>query len=241
MNLGDRMKTYESVSKNFLTRKTPVIIRIDGRAFHTFTRGLDKPFSMSLKSAMWYTAKKLCESIQNAKLAYTQSDEISILLLDTDNIETEPWFGNNVQKLVSISASIATLGFNEYWCKNLSNINKVNKDKQFLATFDSRAFNIPESEVCNYFIWRQIDCTRNSIQSLGQKYFSHKQLQNKNCDEIQEMLFQEKGINWSSLKSEDKRGKCIAINSDTRKWEILSDTPDFLKDRDFIEKIIRME
>ena len=111
-NLGNRMKNYEHTSRTYLTRRLPVIIRLDGKAFHTFTKGLKKPFDEILIDAMWETAKYLCKSIQGCKIAYVQSDEISLLLTDYDTIESCAWFDNNIQKMVSISASMATLAFN---------------------------------------------------------------------------------------------------------------------------------
>jgi tRNA(His) guanylyltransferase len=175
--LGDRIKSfYEERSKTFLPRRTFSIIRIDGKAFHTYTRGLEKPYDKQLMSDMDETAKFLCENIQGAKMAYVQSDEISILITDFDKLTTDAWFDNNVQKMVSISASLATAKFNE-----------LRPGK--LAFFDSRVFTIPYvGEVMNYFIWRQQDAVRNSISMLAQNYFSHKKLHGKKTSDMLDML-----------------------------------------------------
>lgn len=224
-SLGDRMKAYESVSKTFLTRRQPVIIRLDGKAFHTFTRGMKKPFDDILMQTMQDTMKYLCENIQGCVLGYTQSDEITLVLTDYETITTDAWFGYNVQKMASISASMATLAFNKFFTKNVKileddiwnawNINE--KDEEYLNTlndkinkalFDSRVFSIPKEEVCNCLIWRQQDATRNSIQAVGQANFSQKQLNGKSCNKIQDMLFTEKRINWNDFPIDCKRGSC---------------------------------
>jgi tRNA(His) guanylyltransferase len=245
-SLGDRMKRYEITSQNLLTRFVPVIIRIDGKAFHTFTRGLEKPFDQRLIDTMWATAIFLCEQIQGCKVAYIQSDEISLLLTDYETIKTEAWFDYNVQKMVSIAASIATVGFNKEWNSvlNFADICGESILNNDWAMFDARVFNLPKEEVCNYFIWRQQDATRNSIQGLAQANFSHKQLQNKNCDQLQELLFQEKDINWNDCATYQKRGACIVkkeyeISGALRTgWKFDREIPIFTQDRNYIEKYI---
>lgn len=220
-SLGDRMKTYENVTRTHLTRRTPVIIRIDGKAFHTFTRNFVKPFDDILVETMQDTMKYLCENIEGCVLGYTQSDEITLVLCDYKKLTSQAWFDNNIQKMCSISASMATLEFNRKFCENknrwiMDTYDCVHSNEGMLgewfkikiaydgasfhgALFDSRVFNIPKEEVNNCLLWRQQDATRNSIQSVAQANFSHKQLQNKNCSELQEMLFQEKGINWNNI------------------------------------------
>lgn len=226
-SLGDRMKRYESVPKTFLTRRVPVIIRLDGKAFHTFTRGMKKPFDDILMRTMQETMKYLCENIQGCVLGYTQSDEITLVLTDYETITTDAWFGYNVQKMASISASMATLAFNKFFRYNVAMNDKVlytysldgiseyefdymdGMRKKFdMALFDARVFSIPKEEVCNCLIWRQQDATRNSIQSVGQANFSQKQLLGKSCNVIQDMLFTEKGINWNDFPTDCKRGSC---------------------------------
>ena len=206
-SLGDRMKGYENVSKLKLTNRTPVILRLDGKAFHTWTRQLKNvddslhytPFSLRMNQAMAGTTELLVRNIQNAVFGYTQSDEISILLNDWKTLTTDQWFGNTIQKMVSVSASMATVYFNEAFA-----------DENFSAgMFDARIFNIPREEVTNYFIWRQQDATRNSINMLGQFYFSHKELQGKNVSQVQDMLMAGPGVNWNDLSNWKKRGTCV--------------------------------
>lgn len=195
-SLGDRMKgQYERRAQSWLPRRTFTIVRLDGKAFHTYTRGLERPYDLRLMMDMGYTAAFLCQEVQGAVLAYTQSDEISLLLTDYASPGTQAWFDGNVQKIVSISASACTAKFNA-----------LRPGK--LAMFDSRAFVIPDPvEVVNYFVWRQRDAIRNSILMLGQAHFSHKQLQGLNTNQIQELLWQEKQINWSEEVTQFKRGQ----------------------------------
>ena len=192
--LGTRMKeNYESISKTRLIRRTPVIIRIDGKAFHTYTRGMAKPFDSILIIAMQNTMKFLCENVQGCVLGYHQSDEISLLLIDYKRFNSCAWFDNEVQKICSISASLATGFFNQEIKRLISNLTEeefkalsqpVSEAYQDildhkLAFFDARCFNVPREEVTNYFYWRQQDAIRNSVQMVGQFYFSHKELHKK--------------------------------------------------------------
>lgn len=221
-SLGDRMKGYENISRTYLTRRIPVIIRLDGKSFHTFTRGLAKPFDRTLMSVMQQTMKKLCEEVQGCVFGYTQSDEITLVLTDYATIQTDAWFVYNVQKMASVSASIATLEFNRLFRKEFENsmmeyIDSVGGEqyanrmellfnKQFKACFDARCFSVPVDEVCNCLIWRQQDATRNSIEAVGHANFSQSQLHGKSCDMIQDMLWKEKGINWNDFPTDCKRG-----------------------------------
>jgi tRNA(His) 5'-end guanylyltransferase len=224
-SLGDRMKeNYENRAKTYLVRRMPVIIRLDGKAFHTFTRGLKKPYDEIFHDTMNATMKYLCENIQGCKLGYTQSDEITLLLTDYDTLDTDAWFDNNVQKICSVSASMATMAFNKYlqeetfeYVDALMVLQDLDFEKEYLdvldgklgqAMFDSRCFNIPIEEVTNCFIWRQQDATRNAIQMLGQCNFSHKELHGKSCSDIQDMLMLQKGINFNDMPTEFKRGVC---------------------------------
>jgi len=215
--LGTRMKTfYEQVPKTRLVRRTPVAIRIDGKAFHTFTRGFEKPFDEVLGRAMRETMKYLCENIQGCVLGYTQSDEITLILIDYKKLNSSAWFDYEVQKMCSIAASMATMAFNRFFREEMDKdptipsvrynwyTAAINKG----AMFDARCFNIPKEEVANLIYWRQLDATRNSIQMVGQANFSHSQLQNKSCNQIQDMLFQEKDINWNDFPTHLKRGSC---------------------------------
>lgn len=223
--IDDRMKDYyEHRSKTYLTRRTPVIIRLDGKAFHTYTKGFKRPYDKILHTVMNKTTQYLCENIQGCKLGYTQSDEITLLLTDYDKLDTDAWFGYAVQKLCSVAASMATMAFNKFLGYEYEELNRwvsegtpSEEDVQYMYTvynklgsamFDARCFNIPKEEVANCFIWRQQDATRNAIQMLGQTCFSHKQLDNKSTSDIQDMLMLEKGINFNCMPTAFKRGVC---------------------------------
>lgn len=220
-DLGNRMKTfYEEIPKTRLMRRCPVICCLDGRSFHTFTRGFKRPFDDVLIRTMQETAKYLCENIQGCQLAYTESDEISLLLIDYQRFETSAWFDYEIQKMCSISASMATVAFNKIFCDMVGELHiKGSLEKEYScilykaaqkgAMFDARVFNIPKEEVTNYFYWRQLDASRNSIQMVGQANFSHKELQNKSCNDIQNMLMTQKWINWNNFPTYQKRGSCV--------------------------------
>lgn len=224
-SLGDRIKKYESVSKNFLTRRTPVIIRLDGKAFHTFCKNFTKPYDDKLIQLMSETTEYLVDNIQGAVFGYTQSDEISILLRDYDTINTCGWFDYNIQKIVSVASSLATGFFN-------ANSGAVlQRGSLPLAFFDCRAFNVPKEDVCNAFIWRQNDATRNSIQSFGQHYIGHKKCQNLNNTQVQDKLMElDPPINWNDAKTSWKRGVCYTKNG------LDLDPPIFTQDRKYIEQ-----
>lgn len=220
--LGDRMKSfYENRTRIYLPRRTYTVLRIDGKAFHTWTKGLKRPFDEGFITDMDETAKYLCRNIQGAKLAFVQSDEISIVLTDFDTLTTDAWFDGNIQKMVSVSASMATSKFNQLRMlryitdKCVNGVDKVtelyidNLAKTKLAEFDSRVFTIPnKEEVINYLIWRQQDTVRNSISSVAQSLYSHTELNGKNQSDMQEMCFQ-KGVNWNDLPIKQKRGRLI--------------------------------
>ena len=233
-DLGTRMKEfYEQIPKSKLIRRTPVAIRIDGKSFHTFTRGFRKPFDDILIKSMQETTKYLCENIQGCVLGYTQSDEITLILIDYKKLNSSAWFDYEVQKMCSIAASMATMAFNKYFAENVANevleyrismvpqcVEIQQEMKEYHDTlrtavnkgamFDARCFNIPKEEVTNLIYWRQLDATRNSIQMVGQANFSHKELQNKTCNMIQDMLHEQKGINWNDFPTVCKRGTaCI--------------------------------
>ena len=236
-DLANRMKEYEKRNQYYLQKRTPVAIRVDGRSFHTFTKGFQRPFDKILMTTMQETAKYMCENIQGAKFAYVQSDEITIILTDYDALETDCWFNYRTDKLCSISASMATMAFNRVFVKNVDewgrltfpnwdeggtneevdvDLLKLNDAYQRAigkgAMFDARCFNIPKEEVTNLIYWRQLDATRNSIQMVGQANFSHKELQNKSCNDIQDMLHEQKGINWNDYPTVCKRGTACIKN-----------------------------
>lgn len=227
-SLGDRMKeNYEDRARFKLVRRMPVIIRLDGKAFHTLTRQCEKPFDERLADCMGKVAVDLCREIQGAKCAYTQSDEISVLVTDYDQLSSEAWFDYNLQKIVSISAGIASSHFTRYWCEN---------DR--IAVFDSRAFNIPREETTNYFVWRQKDWIRNSVQMLAQANFSPKQLLHKRQTDMLEML-SEKGIDWEKLALRWKNGRFV-VRGEQGTW-YLDDAPIFTEDRYCIEKYVEQK
>lgn len=273
-SLGDRMKNnYENVNRFYLTRRMPVIIRVDMRAGHTFTKGMNKPFDDVFVKTMQETMEYLCENIQGCVLGYTQSDEISLVLVDYAELTIDAWFGNNLQKMCSISASMATLAFNKAFTRNISKQSKrlytehlEEKDASYIETleiamnkgamFDSRVFTIPKEEVCNYMLWRQQDATRNSILSVGQANFSHKDLHGKSCNNIQDMLMAQKGINWNDYATTLKRGSCCIKADDgltaydeagnicgytqRSQWIIDNEIPIFSQDRNYIERLINV-
>lgn len=213
-NLGERMKRYESINRNFLIPNMHTVIRLDGRAFSKFTKRFEKPFDKEFVEMMNLTAKRLCEELQNVKFAYVQSDEISLYLTDTDTYESELPFNGNIQKLTSISASIATGYFVMLLLKNelTKNDEKLVFDlERKLPQFDSRVFQLPNvSELVNCFIWRQRDCVKNSISSVGQYHFPNpKDLERKNGNMVQEMLFTIKGVNWNEFPDGLKRGRMV--------------------------------
>ena len=190
-DLAKRMKdNYENRQRFYLTRRMPVIIRVDGRAFHTVTRKLDKPFSAIFIDVMQRTAHSVAEGIQGCKLAYVQSDEVSFLLTDYDSLQTEAWFDYNLSKMVSVAAAHMSVIFN-LWFPNRGML------LGDTIVFDARAFNVPREEVANYFLWRAKDWSRNSVQMYAQSFFSHKQLLNKGIPEIHEMLH-DIGKNWTN-------------------------------------------
>lgn len=274
-DLANRMKEYEKRNQYYLQKRTPVAIRVDGRSFHTFTRGFKRPFDYIFMKSMQETAKYMCENMGNAKFAYVQSDEITIILTDYDTLETDCWFNYRTDKLCSISASMATMAFNKYFEENVTNevlaykmvphcVEIQQEIKEYHNTliaaldkgamFDARCFNIPKEEVTNLIYWRQLDASRNSIQMVGQANFSHNELQNKSCNDIQDMLMLQKNINWNDFPTYQKRGSCV-VKSDEKetitednigtkmtirsKWIIDKEMPILKgKDRAYIDKLV---
>lgn len=193
--LGDRMKAYEATTRYVLPRRAQTILRVDGRAFHSYLRGAAKPFDEEFMADMDAVAEALCREISGAAFAYTQSDEISVLLTDFGSLGTEPWFGGVIAKQLSIAASLATAVLNE-------------RRPGRRALFDARVFTIADPvEVANYFLWRQRDAVRNSISMAAQSVFSHKRLHGVSSGGMQELLWAEKGINWNDYPDGCKRGR----------------------------------
>lgn len=244
-SLGDRMKGYENITRNHLISRMPVILRLDGRAFHTFTKGFDKPYDRIFSKAMEWTMRCLCENIQGCVLGYTQSDEITLVLVDYQELNTSSWFGNNIQKMVSVAASIATWKFMETMSSLKFSSTEWNPevyDKALNkgAFFDCRAFNVPKEEVTNCLLFRQNDAIRNSIQALGQAHFSHKELHKKSTEDIITMVKERTGILWNNLPVEQQRGMCC-IKDEEGHWVIDHNIPIFKGEgRDYIEKLINV-
>jgi len=201
-NLGNRMKSYENVYRNYLIPRMPVIVRVDGKAFSTFTKSCEKPFDAGFIDAMRDSAFVLAKEIQGFKFGYIQSDEASFVLTDYDTFETQGWFGYNINKMVSVSASIMTANFNYYF-------NKYKPSNTKMAYFDSRAFNVPREDVINAIYWRAKDWERNSISMYCSNFYSHKQMYKKNREDMHEMLHSI-GKNWTTnLSDREKNGTFI--------------------------------
>ena len=261
-DLANRMKEYEKRNQYYLQKRIPVAIRVDGRSFHTFTKGFQRPFDKILMTAMQETAKYMCENIQGAKFAYVQSDEITIILVDYDTLETDCWFNYRIDKLCSVAASMATMAFNKFFTKNVNYFEMTHEHDDTIneycttlvnaaekgAMFDARCFNIPKEEVANLIYWRQLDATRNSIQMVGQANFSHSELQGKSCNMIQDMLLTQKDINWNDFPVPCKRGTAcrkvarevnIAGTIDTiSTWELDFDMPILKDDWNYVNDLI---
>lgn len=262
-DLGNRMKeSYENRTRYYLPRRTYTLMRCDGKAFHSYTRGCNRPYDLDLMDAMNEAAKAMCEEIMGARIAFVQSDEITILATDFDDNQTEAWFDGNLQKMCSIAAANAAVTFYQQrllqtYYNDMHNFLKALKNKP--PKFDCRVWTVPDrSEVANNFVWRQKDCTRNSVSMAAQSQFSHKQLQGKSCDEMQEMLWQEKQINWSTYPEGFKNGRCVikeVVSSDItytdkrtkeeheikgverKQWTIVP-APVFTQDRDWLMSFI---
>lgn len=245
VSLGDRMKGYEAAAQTVLTPRMPMIIRIDGRAFHTYTKAFEKPWSSMIKQALTDAADALLAEISGAKVAYCQSDECSMLVTDYDKLDSLPWFGKGVQKIASVIASIATVYFNDSIRRQCYEQFQFSRLR---AMFDARCFVMPREDVNNYFLWRQRDASRNSVAMLGQAHFSHTQLHGKNGNQIQEMLFSSKGINYNDLETWKKRGWCVwretyesAPEVFRTKTIIDDEIPEFSKQTEYIQRFVDVD
>ena len=235
--MGDRFKEYEAVSNIKLTRRTPVILRLDMCHGHTFTKGFDKPFDKTFIHCMQHTMKYLCENVQNCVFAYTQSDEISLVLVDYKTLETSAWFDNKVEKICSVAASFATYAFNKSFAEEYQ-YSKYKHAYESGAIFDCRCFNVPKEEVANYFYWRQKDAVRNSVEATAQANFPQKKLLGKCQRDLLEML-KGIGVDWYAYPLWIQRGAaCLKIPEIG--WSIEENIPIFKGEegRDFIERYI---
>lgn len=234
-DIGDRFKAYERSFDYMLPRRMPLVIRLDGRAFHALK--LEKPFDQRFFDGMAYIALTLCEEIQGAVLAYFQSDEISVIARDDMQPNTEPWVGKRLSKIVSLSASIAAVTLNKF--------SSYGRDNHF----DSRAFVLPDlNEVINYLIWRQQDATRNSVSMAAHAEFSHKSLQAVNSSGKLDRL-REAGKPWEDVPTHFKRGavcrpvtvkkyvEFLKADVNRREWQIDREPPIFTQDRSYIETL----
>ena len=241
--LESRMKNYEQKYK--LPENLPVVVRIDGRAFHTLTRSMQKPFDHRFIGFMNKVGVALCKEVQNCRMAYLQSDEVSLLLYQ--NRDSQPWFGSEIQKITSITASIASSVFTSSFGDG--------DHKNPVIAFDSRAFVLPPHEVTNYFIWRQSDWIRNSIQMLGRANFSHNELNNVSTEEIVKMLKRD-GLNWDESDTILRLGRTVvktksmelmeSVDGDQNvsyyertRWKVDGNIPRFVEDRDYIESKLK--
>lgn len=226
-SLGDRIKgQYEDRTRYLLPRRTFTIIRLDGKAFHTLTRGCIRPFDGTVKDAMTAAAIRVVQEAQGAKLAYIQSDEISIVLTDFDTITTEAWFDGNVQKIVSVAASFASVEFSKVFGR--------------AGVFDARVFTIPDPvEVLNYIIWRQKDALRNSVSACAQAVFSAKQLHGKSIADMKEMLIREQ-VDWLDVPQHYRNGWCVVrqqrADAPVERWSWAPDfaIPIFTEHREYL-------
>jgi tRNA(His) guanylyltransferase len=223
-DLGDRMKSsYEDRTRYSLPRRTYTIIRLDGRAFHTYTRGLQKPFDDNLYQDIDNAIIALLPEIQGAVFAYTQSDEISILLTDFATPTTSAWFDGNLQKIGSVAASVMTAEFNLLRLnrnrEELKGLTTTEEAREFSsrlknAYFDARVFTIPDrTEVMNYFIWRNQDCARNSVSMVAQAHFSHKELQGVSTADLHEWLYKV-DINWATDFTDRQKNGALIVKEE---------------------------
>lgn len=238
--LGERMKRYEFTTRHYLPRRSYTLIRVDGRAFHSFTRGMERPFDPRLSKAIDQVGIALAKGLSGARFTYQQSDEISVLLTDFDDIHTMPMFGGNLQKLCSTSAAIATAAFLRHYPEYAS--------VEDAPTFDARVWQIPDpTEVENYFVWRQQDATRNSVSMVGQAYFSHKELHGVSMKDLQEKLWYECGVNWNNYPDGFKRGR-VSLKTEYMLseehgggvgtlWQTFA-PPVFTQEREFLTQLI---
>ncbi len=237
-SLGDRMKGYEAAGNAVLPRRMPVILRVDGKAFHTWTRQLERPLCQPLVDGMNAAAIALCSNIQGAQMAYVQSDEISVLIHGYKRYASTPWLENRKSKIESVGASIAAAILT---AESLKIHGKIKP-----AFFDGRADVYPESDVANYFIWRQQDTLRNSVQMLAQSLYSQAQLHGKNCNQLQDMIH-DKGHNWNDLPTWARRGRTVVrevydLDGATRsRWVVDDEPPMFSLEREYVERFLAVE
>lgn len=269
MDMATRFKGYEEVSEQILPARLPVIIRLDGNSFSRLTKvtGLQKPFDPRFVEAMDAAATAVLEYCSGAVLAYCQSDEISILLLNDMSVGTEPFLGNRTQKIVSLCAAKASVAFNRVMHGH---------DIETEAVFDGRVFVVPPSEVVNYFLWRQKDAYRNCIHGyayhgLADKFgrkMAQKKLHGVSTSGRVDILSQELDVKEGDIPTEFQRGRCISRKTyevpisevmppekfkelvesgkiddpdkmvTRSEWEVDREVPKFNEDREYLEKFL---
>jgi tRNA(His) guanylyltransferase len=224
-DLGRRIKRdYEDALRISLPRRSFVVVRIDGRGFHKFTRHLERPYCRPLADALDQAALALCQEMIGCRFGYGQSDEYSFLLTDFEREDAPLWFDGNMQKIVSVSASVFTGAFNAAF------------QAKAPAVFDSRVMVISQRiEVARYFLWRQLDASANSLNMLASAHFPHADLENQSTAEKHELLHA-KGINWAKQPTDFKRGRVVK-HSQTG-WEIDLEIPVFNRDKVYLEALI---
>jgi len=224
--LGERMKRdYEDALRLYVPRRTHVVVRIDGRGFHQFTKKLERPYCRKLADALDEAAVTLCGEMIGCRFAYGQSDEYSFVLTDTEPHDAALWFDGNVQKIVSVSASVFTAAFNSAFRGETP------------AAFDSRVLVIAQQcEVEKYLLWRQLDASANSLNMLASAHFSHKELLGKSEPDKHEMLHA-KGVNWARQAADFKRGRAVLRTPDSG-WRVDREIPIFNRDQHYLEEAL---
>lgn len=249
--LGDRMKSYEKVTTGLkMIPKMPILIRLDGVAFHSFAKKFDKPFDVVLSDAMALTMQDMCKEVQTCVFGYTQSDEITLILNLPDKVKSEPYLGGRLFKEIGITASKCTRIFNSNFIKcanNACNDGRITAEQLLVymkkydkADFDCRVWNMPEWDIINNIIWRQQDAVRNSIESLGQYHFTASELHKKNCNKVKEMLLTDRNVIWEDLESRFKWGVCsykVGEKGSRPRWCIDYDMPIINLDREWFSSV----
>jgi len=257
--LADRMKGYEQAARSAFPKRLPLIVRVDGKAFSKMTAGLKEsgqPFNAGFVEVMDGVARALCEEIQGAQCAYVQSDECSVLVHGYKKFESSPWFDNQCMKIVSVAASVASAHFSinswRIWSAHLD-VGEASAGSIRRAVFDGRAFVLPEHDVANYFLWRQQDAVRNSVQMLARSHFSHKECDGKSC-EMMKVMLSEKNVKWDDLPGGLRKGRVavkrpeehvINVNGEPRKimrsaWSV-EPAPMFSQNRNFFDRMLATE
>ena len=223
--LGNRMKAdYEDALRLYVPRRTHVVLRIDGRGFHTFTAKLERPYCRALADALDSAALSLCQEMIGCRFAYGQSDEYSFVLSDMEPSNAPLWFDGNVQKMVSVSASLFTGFFNQAFPAARP------------GAFDSRLLVIAQkSEVEKYLLWRQLDASANSLNMLASAHFSHAELDGRSTAEKHDLLHG-KGINWAKEPADFKRGR--AVVRDDAGWRVDREIPIFNRDLSYLSRYL---